>query len=132
MENKVKHLEFIQAVINRTAKNSFLLKGWSITVVAALFALSTDNSVLNHILIAYFIVFIFWLLDSYYLCQERLFRALYNYVRCLEKDKIDFSMDVKNFSNEKNCKWFDSLLSKTLLMFYLPLMIIILLMYLIK
>jgi hypothetical protein len=36
---KEKHLELIQAVISRMAGNSFLLKGWSVTLAAALLAL---------------------------------------------------------------------------------------------
>ena len=43
MEVKLKHLEMIQAVITRMAKNSFLLKGWSITLTAAIFALGTGT-----------------------------------------------------------------------------------------
>ena len=37
VDRKIKHLEFIQGVINRLASDSFRLKGWS---VSALFALS--------------------------------------------------------------------------------------------
>ena len=44
MENKQKHLEFIQTTINRIAGNCFLLKGWAITLVAALFALSAKDA----------------------------------------------------------------------------------------
>ena len=43
MENKLKHLEFIQNVINRMANTSFLLKGWSITIIAGLFAFSATE-----------------------------------------------------------------------------------------
>ena len=39
MNNKHKHLELIQGVINRLSTNSFLLKGWSVVLVSALFAL---------------------------------------------------------------------------------------------
>ncbi len=38
----VKHLEFVQAVIARQAANSFLLKGWSVTLATALVALGTN------------------------------------------------------------------------------------------
>ena len=30
MQQKLKHLEFIQGVINRLATNSFQMKGWSV------------------------------------------------------------------------------------------------------
>jgi hypothetical protein len=41
---RIKHLEFIQATIVRLASNSFLLKGWTVTLVAALFALAAKET----------------------------------------------------------------------------------------
>jgi transposase len=35
LEAKLKHLEFIQTVITRLATNSFLFKGWAITIAAS-------------------------------------------------------------------------------------------------
>ena len=40
MENKIKHLEIIQGIINRMAGNSFALKGWAVTLIAGIFALA--------------------------------------------------------------------------------------------
>lgn len=42
--NKHKHLEFIQASTNRMSGNLFLLKGWSITLIAGLFALAAKDT----------------------------------------------------------------------------------------
>ena len=132
MENKHKHLEFIQTVINRMAGNCFLLKGWAITLVAALFALSAKDTNHNYFLIAYFPVIIFWILNGYFLTQERLFRALYNHVRKLDESKIDFSMDTKNFQTNEN-SWLRSIFSQTLVIFYLTLVgVMLITMYLIK
>lgn len=44
MENKQKHLEFIQMAINRMASNLFLLKGWTVALIAALFALAAKDT----------------------------------------------------------------------------------------
>ena len=44
MEKKLKHLEFIQQAINRMASNLFLLKGWTVTLIAAMFALAAKES----------------------------------------------------------------------------------------
>ena len=120
MENKLKHLEFIQTVINRMAGNCFMLKGWAITLVAALFALSAKDANHSYIFIAYFPVVIFWILNGYFLSQERLFRDLYDHVRKLEESKIDFSMDTDPLKNIKN-SWARSIFSKTLSIFYLSL-----------
>jgi hypothetical protein len=59
-ENKLKHLEFIQNVITRLNGNSFLIKGWSVTIVAALFALAAKDSDTRLLLVAYVPVFAFW------------------------------------------------------------------------
>jgi hypothetical protein len=115
-EKKLKHLEFIQAVITRLGTNSFLVKSWCVTLVAALTALSSGTKQ-QYILIAYFPVFIFWLLDSYYLWQERLFRELYDEVRVLEESNITFSMAFSEGALRKH-KYADAAFSRTILPFY--------------
>ncbi len=92
MQRKLKHLDYIQSVITRMAHNSFLLKGWSITVVGALFALSKVEIDGTIALVAILLTMMFWVLDAYYLSKEHLFRILYDEVRVKEPDDIDFSM----------------------------------------
>ena len=58
------------------AANAFLLKGWSVTLVSALFALSAIDRSRAFFIIAYLPVLVFWALDAYYLSLERQFRAL--------------------------------------------------------
>ena len=65
MESKLKHLEMIQAVVNRMANNSFLLKGWSVTLVSALLALAAANSDRRFVFVAVLPLLMFWLLDAY-------------------------------------------------------------------
>lgn len=117
MENKRKHLEFIQLTITRMAANSFLIKGWMVTMIAALFAISSKDSNNNYVMLAFFPVPIFWLLDGYYLWQERLFRALYDKVRNTDENKIDYSMNTKQFVGGRRT-WIRSIFSKTLNFFY--------------
>ncbi len=126
MENKQKHLEFIQTVINRMAGNSFLLKGWAITLVAAIFALSAKDTDRAYILIAYFPIIIFWILDGYFFSQERLFRDLYDDVRKLDEKDIDFSMDTRKYKKNERNSWVCSIFSPTLLWFYLSLIVVML------
>jgi hypothetical protein len=119
-EIKIAHLGFIQNVITRMAGNSFLLKGWTVTIVAALFALSAKDAQVKFIYIAYFPAIAFWILDAYYLHQERLFRELYKQVAIDNIAVAQFSMNTSIFiGNVDNlfCVFF----SKTLLLFYLPL-----------
>ncbi len=103
--DKHKHLDFIQIVITRMAVNSFLIKGWVVTLTAAIFALSAKDANTKYILFAYFPIFIFWILDGYYLYQERLYRSLYNFVRKLNDDKIDFCLDATKYKDGKKNNW---------------------------
>lgn len=126
MENKIKHLEFIQDTINRMASNLFFLRGWTITLIAALFALFVKDANHGYIFVVYFPVIIFWILDGYFLSQERLFRALYNHVRKLDEKEIDFSMDTNKYKSDEKNSWICSMFSSTLLFFYLPIIAIML------
>ena len=127
MENKRKHLEFIQGAINRMAGNLFFLRGWTITLIAALFAFFVKDANTDFIFVVYFPVIIFWILDGYFLSQERLFRALYNHVRKLDEKEIDFSMNTSEYNEDKRNGWVCSMFSITLLFFYLPLVGVMLL-----
>ena len=124
MENKIKHIELIQGVINRMTNNSFLLKGWSVILVSALFALSAKEANLHFIYIASFPATAFWILDGFFLWQERLYRKLYDKVRTQKEDQIDFSMDASEF--KKNVFWFNTCFTPTLLIFHGGILITIL------
>lgn len=125
MDKKFKHMEMIQNTISRMASNSFSLKGWAVTLVAGIFALSSKDAEKAYFLVAYVPIVAFWGLDAYYLYQERLFRALYDHVRSMDDNKIDFSMSTaaKEFHNGKNTYWY-CLISKTIIWFYFPLALI--------
>ncbi|MDI9314421.1 MAG: hypothetical protein QM529_07105 [Hydrotalea sp.] len=114
---KEKHLEFIQNVIIRMANNSFLIKGWTITLVAAIIALSFKEQSILFITILFIVVISFWGLDGYYLSQERKYRDLYNHVRKLKDSKIDYSMNALPYQG-KASSWCKSTFSMTLIIFY--------------
>lgn len=125
-ENKVKHLEMIQGVINRIANNSFMLKGWAVTLVAGVFVLAQKETDKLYFLVAYIPIVVFWGLDSYYLLQERMYRCLYEKVRSIKYDeKIDFSLKAssREFRNDRNKYWL-CVFSPTELCFYLPLALV--------
>ena len=121
MEKKLKHLEFIQGVINRLAGNSFQMKGWSVVLVAAILVLLAREGRLYAALIALVPILVFWGLDGYFLWQERLYRALYDHVRTLEDTSIDFSMRVGELEPRPAETWLSTVRSRTLLCFYLGL-----------
>lgn len=126
-EEKIKHLEIIQGVINRLANNSFLIKGWMITVSLAGFSLFMNQKETPLLVIILFIVILFWLLDAYYLRQERLFRKLYS--KCVEGNTIkSFDMDVSKY-NKKIPSLLWTMFSYPTLLFYIPIFIASIILY---
>ena len=117
MENKRAHLEMLQAIINRMSVNSFLLKGWSVVLISAFFALAAGGAQTLFVYLAYFPAIAFWGLDAYFLRQERLFRRLYDRVRHLAETDVDFSMDTSTADGEV-ADWSTVVFSKTLLIFH--------------
>jgi hypothetical protein len=116
MDAKLTHLQLIQGVINRLAQSSFLLKGWSVVLVAALFAFAARDSRLLFAYLAYFPAIAFWGLDAFCLWQERLYRALYERVRKLDPADIDFSMNTRNV--RVGISWLGAVFSRTILWFH--------------
>jgi hypothetical protein len=92
VDAKLKHLEFLQAVISRMATNSFLFKGWAITIAAALSAFAAVDSRTAVLVVALVSTAMFWGLDGYYLWLERCFIKLHNEVAVKASDDIDFAM----------------------------------------
>lgn len=115
---RLKHLEMLQQVIARMANNSFLVKGWSITLISALLAFATKDKMAAMAWIAFLPLIAFWLLDAFFLHQERLFRALYikNSQPPLNTPS-DLSFDTSNVQ-EHTLSWFKTIFSKSLLIFH--------------
>ncbi|MCE9555393.1 MAG: hypothetical protein K8T91_18745 [Planctomycetes bacterium] len=113
-EKKLAHLKMIQATIIRMDAHSSLLRAWTITLVAGVFALAAKDADIKFILIAYIPTIMFWVLDGFYLNQERLFRELYDSVAAKDENAIDFSMNTSGFTGS----WAGAMVSITLLIFY--------------
>ena len=118
-EQVIKHLEIIQGVINRLANNSFFIKGWSMTILAAalLFITKTQDQQ-NYIILCFLLPITgFWILDGYFLWQERLFREIYKDVR--QQSETDFDMNIIAQMKKPKCKWYQAIFSVTLAFFYI-------------
>ena len=117
-EKVVKHLEMIQGVISRLGHDSFLVKGWSMSIlVAGVILLMKSDVQFSWIALTLLVpVVVFWGLDVYFLRQERLFRAVYNYVR--EQNSTDFSMDTEMFKDNPECRILKVMCALTLAAFY--------------
>ena len=112
------HLQMIQDVISRMVRCSFLLKQWSIVVFAAILTFSLTlqsnefrNCLLPFLLPAPFVAF--WLMDAFYLKQERDYRWLFNQMR--KQEETDFNMSASSSSE----RYWSSFFSVSILWFYL-------------
>lgn len=116
-----KEIDLIQGCINRMANNSFLLKGWTISLISIILALSTKE--INIILVGLTVLIIitaFWYLDTYFLRIERMYRKLYEWVLKTRKDnKEDERYNLNPHRFEKNVdNILKTMFSETLLTFY--------------
>ena len=118
-EKVVKHLEMTQAVINRLGSNSFLVKSWSMTIIVAAMVLIAKHEIQT----PYFVLVLilpalgFWILDGYFLWQERLFRQVYDEIRV--QSDTDFEMNPMKHRNKPKCSWLSAIFSLTLVIFYI-------------
>ena len=122
-DDKRSHLEFIQGVINRLSSNTFLFKGWSITIIGAVFTamITTNNNGFLWLILG--IVLMFWAIDAYYLMLERGYRKLYEQVAETSSEKIDYGMNIGQFINFS--AWLEALRRPVLLLFYGVILIIV-------
>lgn len=109
------HLTLIQTNIGRLATTSFLIKGWSVTLVAAIFALAAKDSNPAFVLIAYFPAIMFWLLDGYFLGMERRFVAMYN--AASTGNVSNYEIQPHNFT-DKRASMSGACFSRTILLFH--------------
>ncbi|MBN1215555.1 MAG: hypothetical protein JXA99_08925 [Candidatus Lokiarchaeota archaeon] len=126
-----KYFEIIQNVITRMAHNSFLIKAWSITLLASIIVLTL--SIINILIIFVLLIVLstFWILDSYYLRLEKLYRRLYDSKVEEFNDKSKrkimklFDMEYKKYEKDEK-HTLRIVISKSELLFYLPLIIALL------
>lgn len=121
-EERVKHIELIQGVINRLANNSFLIKGWMITVVMAGIGISVSQSMKALYIVTIVAIVLFWFLDAYYLRLEKLFRKHFDFVANAEDD-LKFDMDFSKYQKDTKTILRIMFSSPTIIL-YLPILIL--------
>jgi hypothetical protein len=118
-----KEIDLIQSVINRMASNSFLLKGWLVSLVAVVLALTKETIVATKL--SYFSLLLclptilFWYLDAFYLHKEKCYIKMYNWV--IENRKIteenSYCLKYTRFESQVESV-FKIMFSKTIIPFY--------------
>ncbi len=106
-QNLHKELDLIQKVIERMARNSFLLKGWALSLVVIVPALMKDGFVGKSSLPIYGVLVVtvicFWYLDAWFLHKEKCYRELYDDVvkkRLAGDDTNLYSLNYQAFTKK--------------------------------
>ena len=117
-EENVKHLEWILGIVTRMNGNSFLIKSWCLTIAAATYGFAVNRVDWRLTAIGMLAVHGFWLLDTSYLRQERLFRLLYDHVRLNTRAVPRFSMTTTRYQDREVARYQRVFWSLTLTLFY--------------
>ena len=109
-KESVRHyISLLQENINRMASNCTNCKTWLITIVSALCALQLANdSIKGYLWIALIPTALFFVLDAYYLGQEKRFRDIEaDFVEKI-KTGVDLMPELYTFrqSGERTCRYF--------------------------
>ena len=122
-EFMLKEIEIIQDIIRRMGFNSFMIKGWAITLVVVTLLLKGNE---YQVWIAFIPLLVFWFLDAYFLWQERMYRKLYEWVinNRLKTEEYLFDMNSYRFKGEVQSR-FRIMFSITLGWFYISIAILI-------
>lgn len=136
--DKKEHLKMIEDIITRMANNSFLIKGWTVTLIAALLVFADTKNNIYFIWIAIIPIIVFWYLDSFYLQLERKYRQLYIFVQqdYINIVKPDYKEQVPPFNmsteNIKVTNIARIMFSKSIIPIYSTILIVTLIIYFIN
>lgn len=119
--NLHKEIDLIQNCISRMARNSFMLKGWAISLLAVVIALTADRLNPLFLFCSVFIPLLcFWFLDAFFLRTEKMYRKMYEWVlKERKEDNLDFQYDLEPKRFKKDVKsQICTMFSTTLSVFY--------------
>ena len=127
-----KEIDLIQSCITRMAQNSFMIKGWFVSIYAVILALLPEKVNMFLLCIALVAVnLIFWYLDGFFLRTEKVYRKIYDWVleeRPQNNKELMYQLNPGKFNGKiENVESIWKVMwSKTLRWFYLiPLVIVI-------
>lgn len=140
-----KEIDLIQSCITRMAQNSFMVKGWLITLITAVLTLKPEKVDVDIIcLICAISTFCFWALDAFFLKTERLYRMKYEWIIKNRMNSDDYMFDLNPYNSKMWIKKDDKkenvkapslisvMISKTLFPMYILLLCIIVFVYIVN
>ena len=138
MTNKItneiihKEIDLIQSIITRMAQNSFMLKGWVITIFVAVIALNVQIERFIPNLTLSIFPLAFWYIDAYYLYIERKYRNLYEKRITLRMNGNSDNLYSLGIGKIELKNVLATMFSSSIAWFYIPILGILILTLLIK
>lgn len=106
-------ISYLEGIINRMASNSANCKNWLLAIIAGCMAMQpTMQAVVDKIWLAYPLVALFCILDSYYLGCEKYYRQIVSdFVKEVRKDDERYVSHLYKFKERSVCDDVDAVLS---------------------
>lgn len=122
-EYLLKEVEILQDIIKRMAFNSFLIKGWTVTLVVVSLLVKSGQ---QHVHLAFIPLLVFWFLDAYFLWQERMYRKLYEWVIAHRLQTSEHLLDLNAYRFRSEVQSIPrTMVSITLFWFYATLAVLV-------
>lgn len=136
-----KEIDLVQNCINRMAQNSFLIKGWLITLLTVVIALLPEAINLKILCVVGFAtIFCFWYLDGFFLKMEKLYRWKYEWIISNRQTSSESLYDLNPYNDKM---WINHngakakkaptvirvMFTKTLTPMYFPLLLIVIFLF---
>lgn len=117
-----KEIDLIQNCISRMAQNSFMIKGWAVTIVVITWAIIEINDINCFFTIMLLLpIIVFWGLDAFFLMTEKRYREMYKWVlnKRLNENSNECLYDLNPMRfKDISGSWWRCVFSKTLIPFY--------------
>ena len=140
-----KEIDLIQSCITRMAQNSFIVKGWLVTLITVVLTLLPEKIDFGLLCITCAIsILCFWFLDAFFLKTEKLYRMKYEWIiknrmnsdaHMFDLNPYNSEMWIKKKGKNENFKapsLISVMVSKTLLPMYMLLLGIVAFVFIVK
>ena len=140
-----KEIDLIQSCITKMSQNSFMIKGWLITLIAVVLALLPEKFDVKILCsVGCIAVICFWILDAFFLKTEKLYRMKYEWVIKNRMHSDEFLFDLNPYNSNmwlkiKDCKGnqipakepriIQIMFTLTMVLIYFPLLILTVFVY---
>lgn len=117
MQNKIAHLNMVLNLLDIVNRSDLSAKRWAISFTAVFIALGTQQQGFHVAYLAILPMVLLWFIDAQNYRREYLLKKLYDRVRALPEEEIDFSIDIEALpeARQGSLRW---MFSSTAFTFY--------------